>query len=336
MRNQTEVKKLITYFKEKFFSGEYSPGSKIPSIRAMKKRLRLSEGTVRQCFDLLNKDGLIEIIHGSGTYVKNMLSSNEIPFNKSLSILIFGHPALSHENAGIYSAILSGIEKVTKKYNCCLTFRHINLRKSSYNKEIAKLMENCDGAIALIELERCSLLVNPTIPVVAIGTHLPVISNLSFIDIDPYTAAFLAVKYFKRHNIDKVNILSNKIPAYLNRGDIFASMWKQSGGKFNKIYSVRIKKINYSKEEGYLFTTGSRLQSFSQNYKEISERILSEDYCILGIDGKSLIRAGYYPTPCIAINWMQAGEEALEECVARIKQPGRVPRRIYIEGYLVE
>ncbi|MCP3968050.1 MAG: winged helix-turn-helix transcriptional regulator [Lentisphaerae bacterium] len=71
MRVSTNVKKLILYFKEKIFSGEYCSGDKLPSIRALAKDLGAKPGAIRQCFEILASDDPVEIIHGSGTYVKH-------------------------------------------------------------------------------------------------------------------------------------------------------------------------------------------------------------------------------------------------------------------------
>jgi DNA-binding LacI/PurR family transcriptional regulator len=335
MRTPVNVKKLICYFQEKIFSGEYTAGDKLPSIRILKKKLGASEGAIRQCFEFLATNDLVEIIHGSGTYVKTKSLSDLSDKTEKLNISVLGYPTLTPEHAGIYSAVLAGVQEAAADHECNLVFNHISL-KESCSENIEQFSKNCDGVIFLAELERCNPQVKLSIPAVAVGTHLPVINNLSFVDIDPYTAAFLAVKYFKERNIKDVTVLSHKVPAYLNRADIFASMWKQAGEKAIKIYSVRVKDIDYEKSRGYLFTTGSRIQAASHAYQKKYGKVLSQDHCILGIDGKSLIRAGYHATPCVAMNWKQAGEEALKECISRIQQPGRAPRRIYLEGHLVK
>ncbi|MCP3968051.1 MAG: LacI family transcriptional regulator [Lentisphaerae bacterium] len=228
---------------------------------------------------------------------------------------------------------LTGIEKAADNYDCNLTFNHISFKKNC-SEDIERFSKSSDGIIFLAELERNNPQTTLSVPAVAVGTHLPVLNNLSFVDVDPYTAAFLAVKYFKQHNIKEVTVLSHTALTYQNRGEVFAPLWKQAGGKVNKLYSVKVKNIEYKKSCGYLFTTGSRLQAASHNYKEKNGITLAQDHCILGIDVKSLIHAGYHHTPCIAINWKQVGEEALKECLSRIQFPGLNPRCIYLEGHL--
>lgn len=50
-------------------SGEYAPGSLIPSKAALMKRRRLSLGTVTRAVEILAAEGLVETRQGSGTYV---------------------------------------------------------------------------------------------------------------------------------------------------------------------------------------------------------------------------------------------------------------------------
>lgn len=60
---------LAEHLLEGIRSGEYRPGSRIPSEIALARRFRIGRPTVRQATDLLVRRGFLERRRGSGTYV---------------------------------------------------------------------------------------------------------------------------------------------------------------------------------------------------------------------------------------------------------------------------
>ena len=61
--------RLAGSIKHMIASGEYQPGSKIPSEATISRTYGLSPMTVRQAVGLLVEQGLLRRVHGSGTYV---------------------------------------------------------------------------------------------------------------------------------------------------------------------------------------------------------------------------------------------------------------------------
>ncbi|MFF2374172.1 GntR family transcriptional regulator [Streptomyces xiamenensis] len=51
-------------------SGEYQPGSLLPSEAQLMTRYKVSRPTVRKAIDRLRAEGLIDVIHGKGSYVR--------------------------------------------------------------------------------------------------------------------------------------------------------------------------------------------------------------------------------------------------------------------------
>ncbi|MDR1395668.1 MAG: GntR family transcriptional regulator [Deltaproteobacteria bacterium] len=76
-RRKTEktpaYKDLAQFIKEKISSGEYPPGTRVPSEDKMCQMSGRSLMTVRQAVNLLVQDGLLERIQGSGTYVASQV-----------------------------------------------------------------------------------------------------------------------------------------------------------------------------------------------------------------------------------------------------------------------
>lgn len=54
-------------------AGQFSPGARLPSTRALAKHLGVSRNTIHLAFEQLNAEGFVEGKRGSGTYVANVL-----------------------------------------------------------------------------------------------------------------------------------------------------------------------------------------------------------------------------------------------------------------------
>ena len=60
---------LVAIIRERIGSGEYAPGSKIPTIVEFEDETGLSSMTVRRAFRVLADEGLLRIVPGRGTFV---------------------------------------------------------------------------------------------------------------------------------------------------------------------------------------------------------------------------------------------------------------------------
>ncbi|MEN2418325.1 GntR family transcriptional regulator [Streptomyces rimosus] len=61
---------LAAEMRSSIASGELKPGTPLPSEAQLVDRYRVSRPTVRKAVSLLKAEGLIEVIHGKGSYVK--------------------------------------------------------------------------------------------------------------------------------------------------------------------------------------------------------------------------------------------------------------------------
>ncbi len=53
-------------------AGDLDPGDALPSVRQLARELRINPATVAQAYRDLATDGLVEMRHGSGTFVQDM------------------------------------------------------------------------------------------------------------------------------------------------------------------------------------------------------------------------------------------------------------------------
>lgn len=60
---------LYEHLKRQILEGKLAAGERMPSSRDLSSRLRISRPTIAVCFEQLEKEGFIELKHGSGTFV---------------------------------------------------------------------------------------------------------------------------------------------------------------------------------------------------------------------------------------------------------------------------
>ena len=66
---------LYWKLREDIILQELTPGNRVPTITDLHKRYGVSQGTVRQALDLLDKEGLITLKAGSGIYVNEGITT---------------------------------------------------------------------------------------------------------------------------------------------------------------------------------------------------------------------------------------------------------------------
>jgi GntR family transcriptional regulator len=71
-RIEPAYSQLAAILRRRISEGVYPPGEKIPSEFVMSKEYGLSLMTVRQAIGVLTRQGLLERLHGTGTFVKSL------------------------------------------------------------------------------------------------------------------------------------------------------------------------------------------------------------------------------------------------------------------------
>ena len=67
---------LAAIIRERIKSGEYAPGSKLPTIVEITGETGLTPMTIRRAMALLSDEGLVRIVPGRGTFVMEGLAEN--------------------------------------------------------------------------------------------------------------------------------------------------------------------------------------------------------------------------------------------------------------------
>lgn len=71
MSDRPAYRQIADHLREGIGRGEYSPGGQLPSERSLMDTYGAARGTVRQAIQQLRSEGLIEIEHGRGAFVRS-------------------------------------------------------------------------------------------------------------------------------------------------------------------------------------------------------------------------------------------------------------------------
>ena len=74
--------RLATELRREIQSGVYRPGDRLPSESQLMERFRVSQPTVRAAVGVLRAEGLVESIHGRGTFVRERRRLQRISRNR--------------------------------------------------------------------------------------------------------------------------------------------------------------------------------------------------------------------------------------------------------------
>jgi LacI family transcriptional regulator len=129
--------------------GELGPGSPLPSVRALSRRLGVSVNTVRAAYGRLHADGLVEMRQGAGTRVARTLRPDS-----RVAPARFGSNAVGVIMAGLdpfYLPVLEGVEDVAARHGMLVVVVATALDSPVRGSLMARRLvaRGVDGLIAL-------------------------------------------------------------------------------------------------------------------------------------------------------------------------------------------
>jgi len=151
---------------ENITGGEWTPGTKLPSVVELSARFGVGRSTIREALSALKATGWLDIRHGGGTFVKKVLPTEAAqggtsPFQEADSILELlevrqilesGTSALAavrrtEEDLLSLNAILSNMEAAHKQNDTATGEQadvafHAAIAKASRNKLLIQLMDS--------------------------------------------------------------------------------------------------------------------------------------------------------------------------------------------------
>ncbi len=331
--------RLTAYLEEQIVCGRFPGGSRIPSLRDLQRQFHLSYGTVLSGIDALCRRGLLRKHPRSGIFVATSAAPAR---NGNPVVAVF---TIRSDTVGLYPTVLCGIREEAARRQVELQL--CQLPPGCLDRELLeRLSEGCAGVILLCELDASAGMLPRHRPCVGVMMDNSDLGRISTVDIDPFVAAQHAAAFFRRHNLKTVRAVMVPTGTYRRRFEIFAAAWRHAGGRCEPLDFPELREAARNNPElwqqafprggGGWFASDNLLFDCAQAFRTATGRTLEKECVVLGLDGKRLLHPDFPVFPTISVDWRIVGARALEECHARIMEPGRLPERIYLPGELLE
>ncbi len=336
MRISEKAAQLIDYIEERLVSGHYSVNTRIPSVRYLAQKFGISYGTALRAIDFLCEQGKLEKRPKKGIFVReNRLGVGDKQSGRVIAVFMEQYVAEKHLGL-CYTAFLGMQEQASK---CGYTFMINPISTSDITLEhIKKMSQGAEGIILLNEYDTVLDEFNINVPTVGVLIDNSFGGKISTVNLNPISAAKIAVAYFEERGIKKVAIMGSKMPVYIARGKLFEMFWTERGYTCEWLSESSQKTMplsEFKQNAGYFFTSDQRAHNYCKSYFDKTGRMLTDDFVILSVDGKQLLDPHFYRFPSIVVDWKSIGRIAFNECIDRIMHPGRTPMNIFIDGRLV-
>ncbi|MBQ7256071.1 MAG: winged helix-turn-helix transcriptional regulator [Abditibacteriota bacterium] len=191
---------VADFIKTLINKGTLRQGDKIPSEPEIMKELNLSRFTVREGINLLRSENIIETIHGSGSYIKNINKTKKYILVISDDICITGNARES------YRFLLNEIKNKINDTGY-IPYYYIDRQNSDILNEIPQIISESVGVISVHGTERTLDKLN--------SFNIPIISALytiarEYSSVMPnYTLIFnLLINTIKKYKLKKILIFS--------------------------------------------------------------------------------------------------------------------------------
>ncbi len=330
---------LIDHLESRVLSGSLPAGSLIEPIRSYQQQFNISFSAAQRGIAELVERG---ILSKQGRRIVAGSTGREVKTGSPFRINAYLSPACVPDGAhspGMSFTALIRIQQLALERN--LALQSIPRRFDATNAaELDRAASECSGIIMIQEFDQEIRRFTPAVPMVGILMTDDFGGRISLVDLDPDNAVACAVRYFRKLGKREVEVATDSRPTYLKRADLFAAAWKRLTGNEVKIHIYDEKNdppaIDFDPAKGYLFTTDTMLQHYSEDNLARHGAELAAQYDVLGIDGKRKLDPFFHRFPTVAADWAAIGQAAFEECLALMENPGRLRRRIGLPCHLID
>lgn len=188
---------IVHDIKEKINSGELMPGDKIKSENELSEEYDLSRQTVRHSIAVLQDEGFVRKVKGSGTYVTDNVISDKTNRN-SIAVIT------TYVDAYIFPMMIQGMEKVLSDAGYTVQIFFTNNRISRERSILESIIEKNEVGGVIVEATK-SHLPNPNekyyeklrkmqIPVLFINSYYENL-NVPHVSINDVQAGRIATEY---------------------------------------------------------------------------------------------------------------------------------------------
>lgn len=131
---------VMEYIKDDILTGNIKPGEKIPSENVLSNRFCVSRHTVRKALSILENEGLLEAVHGRGTFCKRQGEDVE----KSHNIAVI----TTYISDYIFPRLIQGIDDVLTENGYSIILKNTCNSRKKEEKALQDIMtKKVDGLI---------------------------------------------------------------------------------------------------------------------------------------------------------------------------------------------
>ena len=198
MRNEeTKYQTLIEYITGMVNDGTYQPGEKLPSENDLSNQLGISRQTVRKALSLLEEEGVVRRVRGSGTFVRKP-GFGDLPGRNRIAVMT------TYVDGYIFPKMIRGIEEhlFERGFTVQLSFTNNTLEREK--NVLQGILEQGDVAGVIVEGTKSGLpnpnldlyreLIRRRIPLLFVNTYYPEL-DVPHVSLDDVAAARKAVQF---------------------------------------------------------------------------------------------------------------------------------------------
>ena len=323
---------LRRFFQIQLDAHVWSEGEKLPSFRSFSQKFELGYGAIQRVMREFHKAGKLEIIPRRGCFVRKAESGGGRP----VGILVPDNMM----PGGFIETALKAIEKYAVRIGYPLkiirTLKNMELTEDNFTE-----IRSLGAAVLLGEYDLLAFRKLPEdVPLAGMLLQDDFAGTASTVELDPFQSAGFAADFFRKRGVRDVWIFCSNRPINRTRCRIFEYTWKEAGGRarlFNLCRDSKKLFARFTPEIGCFFGEDDLFRSLSREYAVATGRKLTENCVPYSIGGKFLLLPEKYPPVASHVpDWKLLGVTAFEEAVARLNNPLRPPRRIYLPGSFVD
>lgn len=199
---------LLNQLRHLILSGQWPPGSRLPSETELQRELKVSRSTIRQALGNAEAEGLIERVPGKGTFVALSPVGRRNNFLGYITFDFF---------SDFQRQLLKGAESAAKAQGYRILFSNSNRDVSEEDRLLDQLLEDQVGGILIWPAihddpsRRLFQLVNQgTIPVVLMDRTLPGLA-CDYVTSDNHAGAYSAIQHLIELGHRRIVFLSRPI-----------------------------------------------------------------------------------------------------------------------------
>ncbi len=194
---QTKYQEVIEYIQLQIENGSLKPGDKIHSENELSTMFGISRETVRKAIGVLQEQGILSRIKGSGTYVSTQLPPSKEKRNRIAVVT-------TYVDSYIFPKTIQGIEKVLFEEGYSVQIAFTNNMLDREKSVLEDIISRDDVAGVIVEGTKSGLpnpniglyrkLLEKHIPVLFINTYYPEL-DVPHVSLNDVEAARIAVDY---------------------------------------------------------------------------------------------------------------------------------------------